>query len=102
MTRVIVVLASSLLMIGCWVKGIDDHMHRFDGWIASTKDERVRELGIPLRCHQFKTGGEMCEWPYRVGLDAVDTINLSFDGKNTVCSWFYRGFYGERRSQATC
>jgi len=99
---VLVLTGAGLVLVGCWVKGIDDHVHRFDSWIASSKDDRVREMGIPLRCHQFKAGGEMCEWPYRIGPETIDTVNLTFDGKSSVCSWSYRGFYGERRSQATC
>ena len=34
--------------------------------------------------------------------DTVDAVNLSFDQKGAVCQWSYRGFYGERRSEAKC
>jgi len=99
----------SLLVIGfvagvaaCTGSALDDSAHRWDSWLGTSKDERVRELGIPTRCHAFRSGGEVCEWPLRAGPDTVDTMSLTFDVRGVACQWAYRGFYGERRSQGTC
>ena len=102
MERLIVLILAVFLIVGCVGKSFGDHTTLWNSWVGSTKDDRVRELGIPTRCHQFKNGGEMCEWPYRTGIDGADIVNLSFNSKGIVCQWGYRGFYGDRRSEATC
>lgn len=89
-------------LISCADSALDDSASRWDAWLGASKDERVRELGIPTRCHAFRSGGEVCEWPLRAGPDTVDTISLTFDPRGTACEWMYRGFYGEQRSQNTC
>jgi hypothetical protein len=89
-------------LTGCAESALDDSAYRWDAWLGTSKDERVRELGIPTRCHAFRSGGEVCEWPLRAGPDTVDTISLTFDPRGTACEWMYRGFYGEQRSQNSC
>ena len=89
-------------LTGCAESALDDSAYRWDAWLGASKDERVRELGIPTRCHAFRSGGEVCEWPLRAGPDTVDTISLTFDPRGTACEWMYRGFYGEQRSQTSC
>ncbi len=102
MARLIVLSMSLFFIVGCVGKNLGDHTTLWNSWIGSTKDDRVRELGVPTRCHQFKNGGEMCEWPYRTGINPVDNVSLSFNPKGVVCQWSYQGFYGERRSEASC
>ena len=89
-------------LTGCVENALDDTAYKWDAWLGTSKDERVRELGIPTRCHAFRSGGEVCEVPLRAGPDTVDTISLSFDPRGAVCEWMYRGFYGEQRSQNSC
>jgi len=99
----------SLLVIGfvtglaaCTGSALDDSAHKWDAWLGTSKDDRVRELGIPTRCHAFRAGGEVCEWVVPVEGGGTETLGLNFDAKGTACQWTYRGFYGERRSQNSC
>lgn len=89
-------------LVGCIGSALDDSAHKWDAWLGASKDDRVRELGIPTRCHAFRSGGEVCEWPLRTGPDTVDSISLTFDARGAACQWMYRGFYGDRRSQNGC
>ena len=54
-------------------------------WIGSTKDGRVKDQGIPTRCHMFKSGGEACEWPVMWAPNSVGTITMIFDSKGVAC-----------------
>jgi len=89
-------------LAACTGSALDDSAHKWDAWLGTSKDDRVRELGIPTRCHAFRAGGEVCEWVVPVEGGRTETLGLNFDAKGTTCQWTYRGFYGERRSQNSC
>ncbi|MBI4001555.1 MAG: hypothetical protein HY348_07210 [Nitrospira defluvii] len=91
-----------LVLAGCAISDSAVHSSRWDGWIGTTKDSRVREMGIPLRCHTFKEGGELCEWNIMLDGGKTEIIGLQFDPKGVACQWSYRGFYGLESSKAKC
>lgn len=91
-----------LLSVGCAASMYDKASQSWDTWIGTSKDDRVRNLGIPTRCHAFKSGGEACEWPIRWTVDTIGTITLQFHTNGNVCQWTYRDPYEERRSQNQC
>lgn len=97
------VLALGLLALGgCAISDGAVHANRWDGWIGTTKDSRVKEMGIPVRCHTFKEGGELCEWNYMLDGGKTELVGLQFDQKGVACQWTYRGFYGQETSKAKC
>lgn len=98
----LVVMAIMVGLLGCVGHMYEEAAHKWDAWIGTSKDDRVRDLGVPARCHAFKTGGEMCEWPVRWTPDTTGTVNVQFDANGVVCHWTYRDYYGERQSQAVC
>ena len=95
-------LVTILLTVGCASSYYDKAAQSWDAWIGTSKDERVRDLGIPTRCHVFKGGGEACEWPIRWNAEATGNMTVQFDSKGQVCQWTYRDAYGDRRSQSQC
>lgn len=97
-----VVMAIVAGLQGCAGHMYEDLALKWDSWIGTSKDDRVRESGIPTRCHAFKNGGEICEWQVRWTQDTAGTINVQFDAKGIACHWTYRDYYGERQGQATC
>ncbi|MGC3973701.1 MAG: hypothetical protein QM771_04865 [Nitrospira sp.] len=56
------VMAVGLTLAGCMNQEIHEYSPKWDSWMGSTKDDRIKEMGIPTRCHSFKDGGEVCEW----------------------------------------
>ena len=97
-----VILIMIFLTVGCASSYYDKAAQHWDTWIGTSKDERVRDLGIPTRCHVFKGGGEACEFPVRFTAVEMGTMTLQFDSKGQVCQWTYRGSYDGRRSQSQC
>jgi hypothetical protein len=87
--------------LGC-MSSYEKAFRSWDSWIGSSKDERVKDLGIPTRCHAFSKGGEACEWPVRWSPDANGTMTLQFDQKGLLCHWTYRDSFGDRRGQSQC
>ncbi len=98
-------LVVALVSIGAWGCGMGQYDRAsglWDSWIGSTKDHRVKDLGIPTRCHTFQSKGEVCEWPIQWAPDASGNITIQFDGKGLVCEWTYRDAYEMRRSESHC
>ena len=96
-------LALALSVLGgCAISGGGVHVNRWDSMLGTDKDTRVKELGVPLRCHTFKNGGELCEWNYVLEGGKTEPVWLQFDQKGIVCQWTYRGFYGQETSMAKC
>jgi hypothetical protein len=91
-----------LLLGGCASQDLEGHVQQYDQWIGSTKDARIKEMGIPAKCHSFTDGGEVCEWTIPTQDGRNETIGLTFDTKGRTCQWAYRGFYGQRKSNASC
>lgn len=100
--KLLIVVAWSLLLYGCAEGMAGKSDESWNTWIGSTKDDRVRDQGIPTRCHTFKSGGEACEWPIMWAPNSTGTITISFDSKGTACQWFYKDSYIERRSNQKC
>lgn len=94
--------AGMLLLAGCANQELQEYSQQWDQWLGSSKDSRVREMGIPTRCHAFKDGAEVCEWTIPTQDGRNETIGLTFDPHGRTCQWAYRGFYGQKKSQATC
>jgi hypothetical protein len=91
-----------LFLGGCASQDLEGFAKQYDGWLGSTKDARIKEMGIPTRCHTFAEGGEVCEWTIPTQDGRNETIGLTFDTKGRACQWSYRGFYGQKKSNATC
>ncbi len=89
-------------LTGCASTDVHEFVPKWDKWIGSTKDERIRELGIPNKCHTFKDGGEVCEWSVQQIDGRYETIGLTFNSSGKACEWSYRGFYGQQTSKAKC
>ena len=100
--RTVFMVLASTLMIGCASTIYDKAGNSWDAWIGTSKDDRVKDLGIPIRCHTFKSGGETCEWLIRWNADITGTMNIQFDPRGNACQWTYRDPYEERRSQNKC
>jgi hypothetical protein len=99
--------ACALMLLGLYAAGCastvyDKASHTWDTLIGTSKDDRVRDLGIPTRCHTFRSGGEACEWPIRWNSEAVGTMTVQFDARGQACQWTYRDSYEDRRSRNTC
>ncbi len=92
----------SVLTIGCANTMYDTAAASWDTWIGVSKDDRVREMGIPTRCHTFKSGGESCEWPIRWNAETNGSMTVQFDSRGNACQWTYRDLYEERRSRHQC
>ena len=91
-----------LLLGGCAAQEMDGYTKQYDEWLGSTKDTRIKEMGIPTRCHTFAEGGEVCEWTIPTQDGRNETVGLTFDTKGRACQWAYRGFYGQKKSNASC
>jgi hypothetical protein len=91
-----------LLLGGCAAQEIEGYTKQYDQWLGSTKDARIKEMGIPARCHTFSDGGEVCEWSVQTQDGRSETVGLTFDKQGKTCQWAYRGFYGQKKSDATC
>ena len=50
-----------LTLAGCVNQEIHEYSPKWDSWMAAARDDRIKEMGIPTRCHSFKEGGEVCE-----------------------------------------
>ena len=96
------VLVAFLLLSGCAGQDLEGYSKQYDDWLGSTKDARIREMGIPTKCHSFAEGGEVCEWTMPTQDGRNETIGLTFDTRGKACQWDYRGFYGRQKSTATC
>ena len=101
-SRLFTIIAAGLLLYGCAAPGLGTSEQSWNAWIGTTKDERVRDQGIPTRCHTFKSGDEACEWPIRWAPDSLGSITIIFDRKGTACQWLYKDAYSERRSTQQC
>jgi hypothetical protein len=95
-------LVAFLLLGGCASQDLEGYSKQYDEWLGSTKDARIREMGIPTKCHAFSDGGEVCEWTVPTQDGRNETIGLTFDMKGKACQWAYRGFYGRQKSATTC
>ncbi|HMZ54524.1 MAG TPA: hypothetical protein PKV55_12770 [Nitrospira sp.] len=91
-----------LTLAGCVNQEIHEYSPKWDSWMGSSKDDRIKEMGIPTRCHTFKEGGEVCEWMVPLQDGRQDLIGLTFTPKGQVCQWSYRGFYGMQKSKQSC
>ncbi len=99
----VVALAAGLLTLaGCLNQEIHEYSPKWDSWMGSSKDDRIKDMGIPTRCHSFKDGGEVCEWSVPQQEGRQDLIGLTFNSKGQVCQWSYRGFYGMQKSTQSC
>ena len=96
------ILTAGLLLDGCTESVYRQTEMSWNGWIGSTKDERVKDQGIPTRCHAFKSGGEACEWPITWAPNDTGIVTFSFDSTGTACQWTYKDSYSERRSKQRC
>jgi hypothetical protein len=91
-----------VLLGGCASQDLEGYAAQYDQWLGSTKDARIKEMGIPTRCHAFKDGGEVCEWTVPTQDGRSEMIGLTFGANGKACQWSYRGFYGQKKSNATC
>lgn len=91
-----------LTLTACVSQEIHEFSPKWDSWMGSSKDDRIKEMGIPTRCHTFKEGGEVCEWMVPLQDGRQDLIGLTFTPKGQVCQWSYRGFYGMQKSKQSC
>ncbi|MCK6499134.1 MAG: hypothetical protein L6Q38_06600, partial [Nitrospira sp.] len=96
------IVAAVLTVSGCVNQEIHEFSPMWDAWMGSTKDERIKEMGIPTKCHSFKDGSEVCEWSIPQQDGRQDVIGLTFNGKGQACQWSYRGFYGMQKSKTSC
>ena len=74
-------MAMGLTVAGCVNQEIHEYSPKWDSWMGSTKDDRIKEMGIPTRCHSFKDGGEVCEWMIPQQDGRQDLIGLTFNPK---------------------
>lgn len=95
-------MAGVLTLAGCVNQEIHEYSPKWDSWMGSSKDDRIKEMGIPTRCHSFKDGGEVCEWSIPQQDGRQDLIGLTFNPKGQACQWSYRGFYGMQKSKTSC
>jgi len=102
MGRLLVILAIGTSLYGCAETGYGKSDESWNTWIGTTKDDRVKDQGIPTRCHTFKSGGEACEWPVTWAPNSVGTITMTFDPKGIACQWSYKDVYIEKRSAQKC
>ncbi len=100
--RLFTIVAVSFALCGCGGSTYGKSEESWNTWIGTTKDERVRDQGIPTRCHVYKSGGEACEWPIMWAPGSSGTITISFDSKGTACQWIYKDAFMERRSMHQC
>ena len=100
MSVVIVMLLLSLF--GCAGGDIKEASAKWDKWLGTHKDDRVRDLGLPTKCYSFRNGAEACEWSQQGEGGRMDSMIISFDQNGLACQWEYRDFYGQHRSKATC
>ncbi len=102
MGKTILILVAAALLHGCAEGVYGKNEQSWNGWIGSTKDDRVRDQGIPTRCHAFKNGGEACEWPIMWAPGSTGTITMTFDSRGVACQWVYKDPYVEKRSAQQC
>lgn len=96
------VVAALLIFPGCMNQEIHEYSPKWDAWMGSSKDDRIKDMGIPTKCHSFKEGGEVCEWSVPQQDGRQDLIGLTFNAKGQACQWSYRGFYGMQKSKQSC
>lgn len=94
----------ALSLFGCAGGGADikEASTKWDKWLGTHKDDRVRELGLPTRCYSFRNGAEMCEWSQQGEGGRMESMVIAFDQNGMACQWEYRDFYGQQRSKAVC
>ena len=100
----ILFVMTSLLAWGCDGPYLEKENQSWDAWIGISKDDLVKKVGIPTRCHTFKSAGEACEWPVQKPNVAgtFGTLTVQFDARGNACQWTYRDFIGDRRSRSQC
>jgi hypothetical protein len=98
----VALVAGLLTVAGCAGQEVNEYAPKWDAWMGSSKDERIREMGIPTKCHSFKDGGEVCEWSVQQQDGRQELIGLTFNAKGQACQWSYRGFYGIQKSKTSC
>ncbi|HJR77431.1 MAG TPA: hypothetical protein VJ805_10670 [Nitrospiraceae bacterium] len=96
------VAVAFLLLGGCAAQEMEGYTKQYDQWLGTTKDARIKEMGIPAKCHTFSDGGEVCEWSVQTQDGRNETVGLTFDKQGKTCQWSYRGFYGQKKSNTTC
>ena len=104
MMRPVAVTAVAMVLTaaGCLNQEIHEFSPKWDSWMGSTKDDRIRDMGIPTKCHSFKDGAEVCEWAVPQQDGRQDLVGVTFNGKGQACAWSYRGFYGMQKSKQSC
>jgi hypothetical protein len=95
-------VAMVLTVAGCLNQEIHEFSPTWDSWMGSSKDDRIKDMGIPTRCHSFKDGSEVCEWTVPQQDGRQDLVGVTFNGKGQACAWSYRGFYGMQKSKQSC
>ena len=100
----LVFVMTSLFVWGCSSPYIEKENVSWDAMIGTSQDNLVEKVGIPTRCHTFKSGGEVCEWPVQKPNVAgtLGTLTVRFDATGKACQWTYRDPIGERRSHSLC
>ena len=96
------VVAVLLMLAGCVNQEIHEYSPKWNSWMGSSKDDRIKDMGIPTKCHSFKDGGEVCEWSIPQQDGRQDLIGLTFNRQGQACAWSYRGFYGMQKSTQSC
>lgn len=71
---------------------------RWNVWLGKTKDERIRELGLPDRCAVLTTGEEVCEWR-KLGVNWEHKLSFIYDGQRIAREWSYSGSWGQQTSR---
>lgn len=98
----VLVMMLALILQGCAGGDIKEASAKWDKWLGSHKDDRVRELGLPTRCYSFRNGAEVCEWNQQGEGGRSESMVIAFDQNGLACQWEYRDFYGQHRSKAVC
>jgi len=97
----IVFVTTSLLAWGWGGSYIGNKTESWDAWIGTSKDDLVKKVGVPTRCHTYKSGGEACEWPVRLPTEG-GTLTVEFDARGNACEWTHRDLFGDHRSRNQC
>lgn len=92
---------------------LEEYSIGWNAWLGKSKDQRIKEFGLPDNCMKLESGEEVCEWKvsglsgsgsyYRgTGTSQISSyehrLAYTYDRDHIARVWNYRGELGQANS----